>query len=343
MDYAEYLRRLPKVELHCHVEGTLRPATVADLAAKHGIALPTDDIDTIYDYDTIYEFLETFRFVNSTVIDREDFARVAYETLEDGVRSGNLRYREMFFNPTLHTTRGVPLATVVDGFIDGMRRAEAELGVGCRLIADVYRQDSVEDTMAWLEELIALDRPEVIGLGMDAAEAPDPPEKFTAVYQRAGEAGLRRTSHACEDGPPVNITTCLDDLGCERLDHGYHILDDPEVVARCRDAGIVFTVCPTSTARVYGWPDLLTHPINGMIEAGLKVMLNSDDPTMFHTDIGQEYVEFCGQNEHPVALVRELVLNGVDGTWLPDDEKAAMRARFVAELDALEAELDLAS
>ncbi len=341
MDMTEYLRRVPKVELHCHVEGTLRPATVADLAAKHGIELPTDDIDTIYDYDTIYEFLETFRFVNSTVIDREDFARVAFETLEDGVRSGNLKYREMFFNPTLHTTRGVPLQTAVDGFIDGIRRAEAELGVGCRLIADVYRQDSAEDTMAWLEELIALDRPEVIGLGMDAAEAPDPPEKFAAVFQRAGEAGLRRTSHACEDGPPVNITTCLDDLGCERLDHGYHILDDPDVVARCREAGIVFTVCPTSTARVYGWPDLLTHPINGMIEAGLKVMLNSDDPTMFHTDIGQEYVEFCGQNGHSVALVRELVLNGVDGTWLPDEEKAAMRARFVEELDALEAELGM--
>lgn len=340
MDMTEYLRRVPKVELHCHVEGTLRPATVADLAAEHGIALPTDDIGTLYDYDTIYEFLETFRFVNSTVIDPEDFARVAYETLEDGVRAGNLVHREMFFNPTLHTTRGVPLATVVDGFVDGIRRAEAELGVTCRLIADVYRQDTVEDTMAWLEELIALDRPEVVGLGMDAAEAPDPPEKFTAVFQRAGEAGLRRTSHACEDGPPANITTCLDDLGCERLDHGYHILDDPEVVARCREEGIVFTVCPTSTARVYGWPDLLTHPINGMIEAGLKVMLNSDDPTMFHTDIGQEYVEFCGQNGHPVALVRELVLNGVDGAWLPDDERAALRARVVAELDALGAELD---
>lgn len=337
MDFTEYLRRVPKVELHCHVEGTLRPATVADLAAQHGIALPTDDIDTLYDYDTIYEFLETFRFVNSTVIDREDFARVAYETLEDGGRAGNLRYREMFFNPTLHVTRGVPLATVVDGFIDGIRRAEIELGVGCRLIADVYRQDTAADTMAWLEELIALDRPEVIGLGMDAAEAPDPPEKFAEVFQRAGAAGLRRTSHACEDGPPVNITTCLDVLGCERIDHGYHILDDSDVVARCRDEGIVFTVCPTSTARVYGWPDLTTHPINAMIEAGLTVMLNSDDPMMFHTDIGQEYVDFCGQNHHPVALVRELVLNGVDATWLADGAKATMRAEFVAELDALDA------
>lgn len=340
MDFTDYLRQVPKVELHCHVEGTLRPETVAELAAKHGIELPTDDIDTLYDYDTIYQFLETFRFVNSTVIDREDFARVAYETLEDGARRGNLRYREMFFNPTLHITRGVALATVVDGFVDGMRRAEAELGVGCRLIADVYRQDSAEDTMAWLEELIALDRPEVIGLGMDAAEAPDPPEKFAAVFQRAGDAGLRRTSHACEDGPAVNITTCLDLLGCERIDHGYHVLEDPDVVARCIADDISFTVCPTSTARVYAWPDLTTHPINAMIEAGLKVTLNSDDPTMFHTDIGKEYVDFCGQNHHPVPLVRRLVMNGVDASWLDEGSKATMRAEFTAELDALEAELD---
>ena len=187
MDYEEYLRRLPKVELHCHVEGTLRPATVVDLARKHDIALPTDDVDRIYDYATIYEFLEIFRLVNSTVIDRDDFARVAYESLEDGVKLGNLKYREMFFNPTLHTIRGVPMATVVDGLIDGARAAEADYGVRCFLIADVYRQDPVPMAMQMTEEVIALGRDEVIGLGMDAAEAPDPPEQFAECFALAGE------------------------------------------------------------------------------------------------------------------------------------------------------------
>src|SRR5437762_13076692 len=154
MEYAEYLRRLPKVELHCHVEGTLRPQTVADLAHEHDIALPTTDVDRIYDYDTIYEFLEIFRLVNSTVIEPGDFARVAYESLEDGVKLGNLKYREMFFNPTLHTTRGVPYATVVDGLIDGIRAAETDLGVRCRLIADVYRQDSLEMARQMLDEVL---------------------------------------------------------------------------------------------------------------------------------------------------------------------------------------------
>ena len=339
MDYTEYLRRLPKVELHCHVEGTLRPHTVAELAGKHGVELPTSDVDRIYDYETIYEFLEIFRLVNSTVITQEDFARIAYESLEDGVNLGNLKYREMFFNPTLHTPRGVPMATVIDGLADGCAAAEADFGVRCRLIADVYRQDPPAMALQMTEEVIANRRDELIGLGMDAAEAPDPPEKFVESFDLAGKAGLHRTSHASEDGPPANITTCLDVLGCERIDHGYHILEDDAVVARCRDEGIHFTCCPTSTAVVYGWPDLTTHPINGMMRAGLLVHLNSDDPTMFHTDIGKEYVDFVGQNDYSPDIAKQLVHNGVDATWLDDSEKAALHRLFDDEIAALDKEL----
>jgi adenosine deaminase len=342
VDYAEYLRGLPKVELHCHVEGTLRPDTVVDLARKHDITLPTSDVERIYDYDTIYEFLEIFRFVNSTVIERDDFARVAYESLEDGERLGNLKYREMFFNPTLHTTRGVAMATIIDGLIDGIRAAEADLGVRCFLIADVYRQDTVEMAMQMTEEVIANRRPELIGLGMDAAEAPDPPEKFAGCFALAGAAGLHRTSHAAEDGPPLNISTCLDVLGCERIDHGYHILEDDAVVARCRDEGIHFTCCPTSTSIVYGWPDLTKHPINEMMASGLLVHLNSDDPTMFHTDIGKEYVDFVGQNDYPPDVAKQLVRNGVDATWLDDIDKVALHRAFDLEIASLDERLDVA-
>lgn len=343
MDYEEYLLRVPKVELHCHVEGTLRPETVGELAAKHDLALPTDDIEKIYDYETIYEFLEIFRLVNSTVIDRDDFARIAYESLEDGVRAGNLKYREMFFNPTLHTPRGVPMPTIIDGLIDGCRAAEQDFGVRCFLIADVYRQDAPDVARQMVEAVIEHRRPELIGLGMDAAEAPDPPELFFEAFQMAGEAGLHRTSHAGEDGPAKNISTCLDLLGCERIDHGYHILEDEAVIERCREDGISFTCCPTSTSVVYGWPDLTTHPINGMMRAGLSVTLNSDDPTMFHTDIGKEYVDFCGRNGYGADVVRGLVLNGVEATWLDAADKAALRAEFESELDALGAELEAAA
>jgi len=339
MEYEEFLRRVPKVELHCHVEGTVRASTATDQAKKHGVTLPTDDVDKLYDYDTIYAFLEVFRLVSSSFINREDFARMSYETLEDGVKLGNLKYREMFFNPPLHTTRGVPYETVLDGLVEGIRAAEKDFGVRCRLIADVYRQDSLDMAKQMLDDVLSNRRDEIIGLGMDGAEAPDPPEKFTDVYQAAGRAGLHRTSHASEDAPPKNITTCLDVLGVERIDHGYHILEDDAVVARCRDRGVFFTCCPTSTARVYGWPDLTTHPIRDMVAKGLQITLNSDDPTMFHTDIGKEYVDLCTALDYGPDRVREFCLNGVQAAWLDDDEKRSMRADFEREILELQAEL----
>jgi adenosine deaminase len=231
------------------------------------------------------------------------------------------------------------MGTIIDGLVDGIRAAQADLGVRCRLIADVYRQDSPDVALQMTEEVIANRRDELIGLGMDAAEAPDPPEKFVESFLLAAKAGLHRTSHAAEDGPPANITTCLDVLGCERIDHGYHILDDDAVVARCRDQGVHFTVCPTSTAVVYGWPDLTKHPINEMMRAGLLVHLNSDDPTMFHTDIGKEYVDFVGQNQYPPDVAKQMVLNGIDATWLDDVDKVTLRRSFERECADLDAAL----
>jgi len=339
MNVDEYLRRVPKIELHCHFEGTVRPATFADLARKHGVQLAEENPDRLYDYGSIYEFLVIFAQVSSTLIDREDFARAAFESIEDGVRLGNLKYREMFFNPTLHTRRGVPYPTVVDGLIDGVRRAESELGVRCRLIADVYRQDSAGQAAEMVREVLEHRRDEVIGLGMDGAEAPDPPEKFIDAYQLAAQGGLRLTAHACEDAPAKNISTCLDVLGCERIDHGYHVLGDAEVVKRVLADGIVFTTCPTATAVCYFDPDLTKHPIVEMDRAGLRITLNSDDPPMFHTDIGEEFARMVPAAGWDPAKVRQLCLTAVEGSWMPPDEQRAMRHTIEQELDALDAQL----
>ena len=340
MNYAEFLRRVPKAELHCHFEGTVRPGTFADLARQHGVSLPTEDADRLYDYDSIYEFLKIFAMVSSTLIDQGDFARAAYESIEDGVTLGNLKYREMFFNPTLHTRRGVPYQTVVDGLVEGIQAAAADFGVQCRLIADVYRQDTPEVAREMVEQVLEHRREEVIGLGMDGAEAPDPPEKFVDAYRLARQGGLRLTAHACEDAPARNITSCLDVLGCERIDHGYHIIEDDAVVTRCRDEGIYFTVCPTATAVCYfDAEDFSSHPIREMVAKGLLVMINSDDPTMFHTDIGTEYVKMVEAADWGPEKVREFSLNGVDGSWLDEDEKRRLRDEFETELNELEAEL----
>jgi len=337
MTFEEYLRRIPKVELHCHLVGTMRPKTVADLARKHGIALPTDDVASLYRYDSIDGFIEVAVLAASTLREPDDLARIAYESIEDGAKLGNLRYRETFFNPTLHLAAGMSYTAAVDGILDGLRAAEVDFGVPSRLIAAIYRQESPAVARAMVEQVLAEPRPEVIGLGIDGAEAHDPPEKFAEAYRLAARGGLRLTAHACEDAPARNIATCLDVLGCERIDHGYYVLEDEALVERCRDEGVCFTVCPTASAVCYFDPeDLSAHPIGGMVERGLNVMINSDDPPMFHTDIGTEYVRMASAAGWDAPTIRRLCLNGVDAAWLPDDEKRRMRAEFERELKRLE-------
>ena len=337
MRFEEFVRQVPKVELHCHFEGSVRAATVAELAAKHGLPLPSTNAATLYDYDRSDEFFRLFAFVASTMRDAGDYARCVYESLEDGVRTSNLRYREMFFNPTLHTRRGVPMSVVLDGMAAGIAAAKTDYGVDCRLIADVFRSDAPADALAMVKELTDLANDALIGLGMDGEEAPDPPEKFAEAFALAGTAGLRRTSHASEDAPPRNIETCLDILGCERIDHGYYVLDDPTLLRRCQDEGIGFTTSVTTTVKAYFSDVLSEHPIPRMVQAGLVVSLGSDDPTMVHTDLAEEYLRLGTALAYGPDVIRRLCLNAVDMSWLGDDDKRAMRRAFVEEIDALEA------
>jgi adenosine deaminase len=336
VDFDEFVRKVPKVELHCHFEGSVRAGTVAELAAKHGLQLPAPDAATLYDYERSDEFFKLFAFVASTMRDADDYARCVYESLEDGVRTSNLRYREMFFNPTLHTRRGIPMPVVLDGMSAGIAAAKADFGVGCRLIADVFRSDAPADALSMVRELVDARVDALVGLGMDGEEAPAPPEKFADAFSLARAAGLRRTSHASEDAPPRNIVTCLDLLGCERVDHGYYVLDDLGLLERCRAEGIGFTTSITTTVKAYFSADLTRHPVPRMLEAGLLVTLGSDDPTMVRTDLAREYKLLSDALGYGPATIRQLCLNGVETSWLEEAEKQAMRRDFTAEIDALE-------
>jgi adenosine deaminase len=339
MDLEGFLRRIPKVELHCHVEGAVRPGTLAELASANDVPLPPGSVDDLYHYEDLEGFLRIYELVCRSLRRREDFERVAYESLEDGVRLGALRYREMFFNPTLHTREGIPYADVVDGLLDGIRAARTDLGVEGRLIPAVYRQDPVDVAERMLEEVLAERRDEVIGIGLDGDELLDPPEKFAGVFEAAGKAGLHRTAHASHDGPATFITTCLDELHVERVDHGYHVLDDEKVLARTRDDGVAFTAslgCPP----LCGWPPEIEHtPIKQMRDRGLRVSLHTDDPTMLHTDVGTEYVRYGTAFGLGPAEAKALVLDAVEMAWLDDDERRRMRAELERDIDELSAEL----
>jgi len=342
MNYDDFLRRIPKAELHMHLIGSIRPATLIELAKKNRVTLPTNDPAELYNYDNIVDFLKIFDLAAPSMVDRDDFARVSFETLEDGVKLGNLKYREMFFNPTSHTMEGIAYTTVIDGIVDGIREAEKRYGVKCRLIAAIHRGHTPSAAQAMIEEVVDHRRDEVIGLGSDAlpADGTEGLELFVETYAYAKQHGLKLTAHCAEQpGTAANYIYALDTLKCDRIDHGYRVLDDPRVLARARDEATWFTCAPTSTAQVYGWPDMSRHPIRSMVEQGLRVTLNSDDPPMFKTDIGREYVVACNAMGFDADKATELALNGVDGSWLDDGERRSLRAAFVREIAELRTHL----
>lgn len=337
---SSFLKAIPKVSLHLHLMGSIQAATVVDLAKKHGVSLPDfDEPEDLYDYPDIYKFLHMYDNSALAIVDRDDFRRIAYETLAEAAEH-NVRYREMFFNPTTHMAAGVPYETAVDGLIDGIRDAESDHGIVCRLIAAVNRMETPELAMTMVDTLVEHPRAEVIGIGMDYAEGEFPPERFWKAYRLAKANGLRLTAHASEDAPPRNIETCLDLLGCERIDHGYHVIESEAIMQRCVDEEVVFTCTPVSTAWVYFGDDLANHPIKTMAARGIKLMLDCDDPPMFKTNPSKDFILAAEHMGFGPADFRRFMLNGIDGCWVDDSTKSAWRTSYAADFDALAAQLD---
>jgi adenosine deaminase len=232
---------IPKVELHCHLEGAVRPATVVELARKHGRALPTDDPTDLYRFTSLDSFLEIFWLVQSLIGDREDWARVAYEATVDAAPHG-LRYREAFFTPARHLEAGQSLAEIIAGLTEGIEAAERETGARTELVCDIDRSYGPIAAVELAEDLVALRRAgqaeRVIGLGMDSTERGVDPADFAPAYQVAREAGLHVTGHAGEDTGPENIAAALEALHLERIDHGIAVVEDPALVERLARAHI---------------------------------------------------------------------------------------------------------
>jgi len=330
-----YVKKIPKVELHCHLEGSVQASTFVELATKHSVKLPPyKKPQDLYQYDNILDFLKIYALVGQCVRDHDDFRRITYETLQEAHDHG-VRHREMFWSPMDHLAFGVPYETAIDGIIEGIHDAVKDFGITCWMIADINRMQPPEAGAEMVETVLAHPREELVGIGLDYAEANDPPEKFWRAFRLAGKGGLHRTAHACEDAPARNVETCLDLLGCERIDHGYHVLEDERIAQRCRDEGVVFTTCVVSSASVYSGKDYSQHPVRKMKEAGLKIMLNCDDPPMYQTNPSYDYVVCAEHMGFTPEDFREIVMNGIDGSWLPDPEKRQMRREWGEEIDRM--------
>jgi adenosine deaminase len=330
----EALDRLPKVELHCHVEGTMRPQTVVELAKKNGRALPTEDPTDLYRYSGLHSFLEVFWLIQSCLADREDWARLAHESVVDGTAHG-LAYRETFFTPARHLAMGARLEDIVAGLEEGLDAAERETGVRTMLIADIDKAHGGDAGRHLVEELIALKRAgkaeRVIGVGMDSTEEGNHPSMFREAYRLAAGFGLHRTGHQGETGDPAWIADAVEGLGLERVDHGIRVMEDPALVRGLADRGLPLTVCPVSNVRIAkAVPRLEDHPFPRMRLAGLHVTLNTDDPAMIDDDLGREYAACAAAFGYGFEEMVEIALAGVDAAWLDDAQKSELRRRITA-------------
>jgi adenosine deaminase len=337
----DYLDAVPKVELHLHIAGAVRATTLAEMAAANGVRLPRPP-ETLYQWTDFYGFLEVLRLSALTLRTEADFRRAAFECIEDLHRDGSVRHAEIFFNPHYYAPNGVTYPVIVDGLIAGLEQAEQAYGVSSLLIACIDRSlclpSEALEMLDWMEQH---PRPKVVGIGLDGAERAGPPLLWVEAWRRAGRAGLRRTAHVCEDNqalfeaPPAHVTHCRDALGCDRLDHGYNMLFDPAVVARAAAEKIPFTMACWSSIPSNRAPRQAR--IRRMFEAGLEIVLGTDDPTMFATSMNHCWRTLFAANGWGRAEARRLSLAGIEASWLPEARKAGLRAEFAATLAALDA------
>jgi adenosine deaminase len=341
MDLEQFVIALPKAELHLHLEGAVSASTAMELARKHG--LPTGDFEDAskaFHFPDLAAFLKAYDVICRSIVDAEDFHRVTYETLARCAASG-ARYVEFFFSPQPHLDNGVAYATMLDGITAGMRDAERDLHIHSRLVPAINRELGPAIAMKFLDFVLSDRREKVIGIGLDYDEAGNPPGPYAEVYRRAKNAGLHLTAHAGENGPPENVSASLDALGCERIDHGYHVVDDPDLVSACRERGTIFTVCPTTTTHTTTFRDLASpeHAIRRMSAAGLQLVINTDDPALFQTDLAKEYLLASKKLEFAPKQLGEIALNGLRGSWLDEVTKRRWSSEWSSEINRLLADV----
>ena len=323
-DLPAFALGLPKAELHLHLEGTLEPELMFRLAAGNGVELPYASVEAAraaYDFTDLQSFLDLYYAGCAVLVTEQDFHDLTWAYLERA-RAENIRHVEPFFDPQTHTSRGVPFTVVADGILRALSDAERELGITSRLIMSFLRDLSAESAAIALEEARTYGE-RIAGVGLDSAELGNPPEKLAEVFAEARRRGYHVVAHAGEEGPPAYITGALDALGAERIDHGIRCLEDPELAARLVRERVPLTVCPLSNVRLRAVPDMASHPLTRLMDAGIVVTVNSDDPAYFGGYLTDNYVaaaEALGLTRDDLVTLAEA---SFAASFLDDGAKAA--------------------
>lgn len=318
----EFIRRLPKAELHLHIEGSFEPELMFEIARRNDVALPyatVDELKAAYDFADLQEFLDLYYAGMSVLLKEQDFYDLTAAYLKRAVADGVV-HTEIFFDPQGHTERGVAFETALDGIWRALRDAEAEHGITSRIIMCFLRHLDEDDAFPVLEAAMA-HRDRIIGVGLDSSELGHPPQKYQRVFAKAREAGFRLVAHAGEEGPPEYVRDTLDLLQVDRVDHGNAAMSEPDLVARLAREEMPLTVCPLSNYRLQGVTDMSQHPLRAMLDAGLMATVNSDDPAYFGGYVLDNYIAVRDALDLSADEIVTLARNSIAASFLEDDDK----------------------
>ena len=339
MSLHDFVLEMPKVELHVHLEGGIRPSTLLALAERNGVVLPAQDLDGMrefYRFTDFDHFIQVYFTICACLKTVDDFSLIAYEFGADMARQ-NTRYAEVTFTPdTSVQNTGLPFDQILAGLNEGRVRAKADFGVEFRWVLDIVR-DNPDSRFRVAEWAISARDHGVVGFGLGGTEAGHPPEWFVDAYALAREAGLHSVPHAGEVAGPESVWSAIRLLKAERIGHGVRSVEDQALVDHLREKQIPLEICPTSNLCLGVYPSYEAHPLRRFWDEGLYVTVNSDDPPMFNTDLVREYQVLAQHLGFTADELAQISLNGLRASFLPDQDKAELEAVFVAEFERLRA------
>ena len=322
------LQRMPKAELHMHIEGSLEPEMIFKLAQRNGVRLRYESVEALrraYAFTDLQSFLDIYYAGASVLLKEQDFFDMAFAYLEKAA-ADNVVHAEIFFDPQTHTERGVTMENVIVGLSHALRRAHAEFGISGALILCFLRHLSEEDAFTTLEQALPY-RHHFIGVGLDSSERGHPPEKFARVFARCRELGLHVVAHAGEEGPPEYIEAALDVLEVERIDHGVRCVESPALVQRLARERVPLTVCPLSNVKLCVFKSMAEHNLPALLDAELVATVNSDDPAYFGGYINDNFkAAFDALPQLGPAQAWRLARNSFDASFADEVHKARWRA-----------------
>jgi adenosine deaminase len=332
-----FITTMPKVELHVHIEGTLEPELMMELARRNGVALPYADIEEIrkaYNFNSLQDFLDVYYQGMSVLVTTRDFFDLAFAYLSR-MHEQNVSYVEFFFDPQGHTSRGIDFDTVISGLVEAQEKALRDFGLRSKLIMCFLRHLSEEEAFSTLKDACRC-KDHILAVGLDSSEKGHPPSKFSRVFKEARENGFIAVAHAGEEGPSTYVCEALDDLHIRRVDHGNRALEDGALVQRLVREQIPLTICPLSNKRLQVCPDLAAHPLRKMLEMGLLVTVNSDDPSYFGGYLTDNFIAIQQALALDASAIISLGRNGFKASFLSVAEKQAALDgfdRFVERFD----------